>query len=44
MDDVAIERAKERLKAAAEGRMNPAAVEAALERARDGIDYQGICW
>jgi hypothetical protein len=38
MDDAAIERAKERLKAAAEGRMEPAAVEAALERARDGIE------
>jgi hypothetical protein len=38
MDDAAIERAKERLKAAAEGRMDPAAVEAALERARDGIE------
>jgi hypothetical protein len=38
MDDAAIERAKERLKAAAEGRMDPAAVESALERARDGIE------
>jgi hypothetical protein len=38
MDDAAIERAKERLQAAAEGRLDPAAVEAALERARDGIE------
>src|SRR3954468_17688098 len=38
MDDAAIERAKERLKAAAEGRLEPGAVEAALERAREGIE------
>jgi hypothetical protein len=38
MDDAAVERAKERLRAAAEGRLEPAAVEAALERARDGIE------
>jgi hypothetical protein len=38
MDDAAIERARERLKAAAEGRLDPASVEAALERARDGIE------
>jgi hypothetical protein len=38
MDDAAIERARERLTAAAEGRLDPASVEAALERARDGIE------
>ena len=38
MDEGAIERAKERLRAAAEGRMDPAAVEAALERARTQIE------
>jgi hypothetical protein len=38
MDDAAVERATERLRAAAEGRLEPAAVEAALERARDGIE------
>jgi hypothetical protein len=38
MDDAAIERARERLKAATEGRLDPASVEAALERARDGIE------
>jgi hypothetical protein len=40
MDEGAIERAKERLKAAAEGRIEPAAVEAALERAR--IQVEGL--
>jgi hypothetical protein len=38
MDDSAIERAKERLAAAADGRPEPAALEAALERARDQIE------
>jgi hypothetical protein len=38
MDEGAIERAKERLAAAAEGRAEPAALEAALERARAGIE------
>src|SRR3954466_13984735 len=38
MDDAAIERARERLKAAAEGRPDPPSVEAALERARGGIE------
>jgi hypothetical protein len=38
MDEGAIERAKERLKAAAEGRIEPAAVEAALERARTQVE------
>lgn len=38
MDDEAIERAKERLREAAEGRTDPAAVEAALERARRQIE------
>jgi hypothetical protein len=38
MDEGAIERAKERLRAAAEGRMDPAAVEAALERARAQVE------
>jgi hypothetical protein len=38
MDERAIERARERLAAAAEGRTDPAAVEAALERARAGIE------
>jgi hypothetical protein len=38
MDETAIEKAKERLAAAAEGRPDPAAVEAALERARIQIE------
>jgi hypothetical protein len=38
MDENAIERARERLADAAEGRTEPAAVEAALERARAGIE------
>ena len=38
MDEGAIERARERLAGAAEGRTEPAAVEAALERARAGIE------
>src|SRR4051794_34049001 len=38
MDDDAIERAKDRLRSAAEGRPEPGAVEAALERARGGIE------
>lgn len=38
MDEDALQRAKERLRAAAEGRMDPAAVEAALERARTQIE------
>ena len=38
MDEGAIERARERLASAAEGRTEPAAVEAALERARTGIE------
>ena len=38
MDEGAIERARRRLARAAEGRTNPAAVEAALERARAGIE------
>jgi hypothetical protein len=38
MDEGAIERARERLAGAAEGRTDPAAVEAALERARAGIE------
>jgi hypothetical protein len=38
MDEDAIERARERLVEAAEGRTEPAAVEAALERARAGIE------
>ena len=38
MDDDAIERARERLRSAAEGRLEPGAVEAALERAREGIE------
>ena len=38
MDESAIERAKARLADAAEGRPDPAAVEAALERARAGIE------
>ena len=38
MDEGAIERARERLAGAAEGRTDPAAVEATLERARAGIE------
>ena len=38
MDVAAIERAKERLQAAAEGRTEPGDVEAALERARTQIE------
>jgi hypothetical protein len=38
MTDDAIERARERLQAAAEGRPDPAAVDAALERARAQIE------
>lgn len=38
MDEDAIERARERLQAAAEGRTDPGAVEAALERAREQIE------
>jgi len=38
MDEDAIGRAKERLRAAAEGRSDPAEVEAALERAREGVE------
>ncbi len=38
VDEDAIERARERLQAAAEGRAEPGAVEAALERARDQIE------
>src|SRR5439155_4316625 len=38
MDEGAIERARRRLASAAEGRTDPAAVDAALERARAGIE------
>jgi type II secretory pathway component PulM len=38
MDEDAIERARERIEAAAAGRVEPAAVEAALERAREQIE------
>jgi hypothetical protein len=38
VDEDAIERARGRLQAAAEGRAEPGAVEAALERARDQIE------
>lgn len=38
MDQRAVERALERLGRAAEGRTEPAAVEAALERAREGVE------
>jgi flagellar biosynthesis/type III secretory pathway protein FliH len=38
MDEDAIGRAKERLAAAAEGRTDPAEVEAALERARESVE------
>jgi hypothetical protein len=38
MDEAAIQRAKERLAAAAEGRADPSDVQAALERAREQIE------
>ncbi|HEV8248831.1 MAG TPA: hypothetical protein VGQ15_02550 [Gaiellaceae bacterium] len=38
MDDTAIERARERLQKAAEGRADPAELEAALERAREQVE------
>lgn len=38
MDEGVIERARERLEHAAEGRVQPADVEAALERARDQVE------
>ena len=38
MDERAIGRAKDRLQAAAEGRLEPADVDAALERAREGVE------
>ena len=38
MDEVAIARAKERLKEAAEGRVEPAQVDATLERARTQVE------
>jgi hypothetical protein len=38
MDDDAVARARERLEAAAAGRVEPAAVDAALERAREQIE------
>jgi hypothetical protein len=38
VDYTAVERARERLEAAAAGRTEPAAVDAALERARDQIE------
>jgi hypothetical protein len=38
MDEAAIQRAKERLSAAAEGRVDPSDVQATLERARDQIE------
>jgi hypothetical protein len=38
MNPEAIERANERLRLAAEGRIEPAAVEATLERARDQVE------
>jgi hypothetical protein len=38
VDENAIERAKERLRAAAEGRSDPASIEATLERAREGVE------
>ncbi len=38
MDDNAVERARERLEAAAAGRVEPAAVDAALERAREQVE------
>ena len=42
MTDDAIERARERLREAAEGRADPAAVDAALERARAQIEELGL--
>ena len=42
MTDDAIERARERLRQAAEGRADPAAVDAALERARAQIEELGL--
>ena len=42
MTDDAIERARERLQAAAEGRPDPAVVDAALERARAQIEELGL--
>jgi hypothetical protein len=38
MDDAAIQRAKERLAAAAEGRVDPSDVQATLQRAREQIE------
>jgi hypothetical protein len=38
MDEDALARARERIASAADGRADPASVEAALERARDGIE------
>lgn len=38
MDESAIQRARERLAGAAEGRTDPASLEAALERARAGVE------
>ena len=38
MDDDAVERARERIEAAAAGRVEPAAVDAALERAREQVE------
>jgi hypothetical protein len=38
MDDAAIKRATDRIAAAAEGRVEPAAVDAALERAREQVE------
>ena len=42
MTDDVIERARERLREAAEGRADPAAVDAALERARAQIEELGL--
>jgi hypothetical protein len=38
MDEAALERAKERIAAAAEGRLHPAELEAAFERSREQIE------
>jgi hypothetical protein len=38
MDDDAVRRARERIEAAASGRVEPAAVDAALERAREQVE------
>ena len=38
MDETALDRARDRLRQAAEGRTDPAQLEAALERARDQIE------